>query len=259
MRQWHTIDAMLPWIKSKIKSPHIGSSVRIGFHVIRRKMKSIFIYTRKILLNNLQYILSCKSLETLRISNSYQLSAATVLKIPESLTSLKSLTFDEVFSVDTNTLQALFTGSNLRLNEFGLTERSNLESSSQLQLHSNNKCLNIYIEYSNSFSDENLTALANCMHTTLVSLKLKNCMNLRNVMPLFEHCKFLKYLDLTDCSCIKVPAWLVPVGPAIILPQSLSSIQLRDNLNFDSAITMDSHLFSYKTDKSIYNSEENIF
>lgn len=74
----------------------------------------------------LQYILGCKSLEALSISKSTQLSAATLLKIPGSLISLKSLVLDEVASVDSNTLQTLFSSPTLRLNEFGLTERSKI-------------------------------------------------------------------------------------------------------------------------------------
>lgn len=246
MRQWHEIDAIRLWLKSAIKSTHIGSSVRIESHVIWCKMWNLFLFHFILSLYkyNSQYILGCKSLETLRISHSNRLHAATVLKIPGSLLSLKTLTLDEVDNVDNNTLQTLFTTSNLRLIEFGLTETSNINSQSFYYNH-NTFCYTIYIEYCNYFSDENLKALANCMHETLVKLKLKNCVNLQNVTPIFENCKFLKYLDLTDCRRIAVPAWIAPVGPAIIFPQSLSNIKFNTNSNFDSVITLNPYLFPW--------------
>lgn len=117
--------------------------------------------------------------------------------------------------------------------------------------------IHICIDHNNKFSDENLMALASSLQKTLVKLKLKNCLNLQNVVPLFEHCKFLKYLDLTDCSCIKEPGWIVPIVPAMIFPQSLSNVRFREISNFDSVITLNSHFFTYYTDKSIFDSEHN--
>lgn len=98
-------------------------------------------------------------------------------------------------------------------------------------------------------------ALVSCMQNTLVKLKLKNCGNLQNVSPLFEQCKFLKYLDLTACSRIEAPAWLVPIGKSLILPQSFSKLEL-DNSNFNSVITLNSNFFSFNDDKTIFNSEK---
>lgn len=125
MRRCHKIDVMQLRIKRTIKGTHIGSGVRFKSHVIRCKMELfLFSYSQNLNRYYSQYILGCKRLETLRISKCIQLSTETMLKIPGSLLSLKALSFDDVDCVNSNSLQTLFTNSNLRLNEFGLTETS---------------------------------------------------------------------------------------------------------------------------------------